>query len=141
MRRQMTPIACNTGSTAWPIGYCHGFPSPKSPRMLTRLRNGKCPPLIRDSMLMQLPVPLDCIKRTPRAPPRSAPAKRHTLFLCGQRDRLRAGIGERAVDQDAVAGIRHIGELRDVVAAQQVVELVLPARRAAVVIGHLRLRA
>src|SRR5438105_4772113 len=78
MRRQMTPIACNTGSTAWPIGYCHGFPSPKSPRMLTRVRNGKCPPLIKDSMLTQLPVPLDCISRTPRAPPRSAPASSAT---------------------------------------------------------------
>src|SRR6266542_6456517 len=44
-----------------------------------------------------------------------------------------ARIGQRAVDQDAVAGIRHIGELGDVVLAQEIVELVLPPRLA---VGH-----
>ena len=38
-------------------------------------------------------------------------------------------IGERAVYQDPVAGIGHVGELSDIVAAQQIVEIVLPAAR------------
>src|SRR5262249_1567752 len=57
-RRHFTPIASSTGTVAWPIGYCHGLPSPKSPRMLTSMRNGKRPPLISESMLTQLPTPL-----------------------------------------------------------------------------------
>src|SRR5262249_55175047 len=73
-RRPMTSIASSTRCVAWPMGNCQGFPSPKSPRMLTSVRNGKRPPLIRESMLMQLPTPLDCISSTARAPPRSAPA-------------------------------------------------------------------
>ena len=40
---------------------------------------------------------------------------------------MHAGIGKRAVDENAVAGIGHVGELGDVVAAEQIVELVLPA--------------
>src|SRR2546423_14998133 len=51
MRRQMTPIACNTGSAPWPIGYCHGLPSPPFPRMLTKLRNRECPPLVKGRMV------------------------------------------------------------------------------------------
>src|SRR5215472_3673649 len=43
-----------------------------------QVRNGKRPPLISDSMLTQFPVPLLCISRTPRAPPRSAPASSAT---------------------------------------------------------------
>jgi hypothetical protein len=38
-------------------------------------------------------------------------------------------ISERSVDQDPVAGIGHIGELSDIVAAQQIVEIVLPPAR------------
>ena len=59
--RHCTPIAAKTGSTAWPIGNCQGLPSPKSPRMLISMRKGKRPPFTSDSMLMQLPTPLDCI--------------------------------------------------------------------------------
>src|SRR5262249_7391412 len=33
-RRQVTPMASSTGAHALPMGYCHGLPSPKSPRML-----------------------------------------------------------------------------------------------------------
>jgi hypothetical protein len=61
------------------------------------------------------------------------------FLLGGQRHRLRAGVAKRAVDKDAVPGIRHIGELGDFVAAQEVIEFVLPARRAAVAVGHLRI--
>ncbi len=38
-------------------------------------------------------------------------------------------IGERSVDQYPVTGIGHIGELSDIVAAQQIVEIVLPPAR------------
>jgi hypothetical protein len=38
-------------------------------------------------------------------------------------------IGERSVDHDPVAGIGHIGKLSDIVAAQQIVEIVLPSAR------------
>jgi hypothetical protein len=58
-------------------------------------------------MLMQLPTPLLCIMRTPRAP--------------------HVGIGQRPVDQDAMPGIGHVGELGDVVLAQQIIHLILPA--------------
>jgi hypothetical protein len=61
-----------------PIGNCQGFPSPKSPRMLTSADSGNRPPLVSDSMLMQLPTPLLCSSKTPRAPPRSAPASNAT---------------------------------------------------------------
>ena len=54
--------------------------------------------------------------------------QRHALLLGGQRHGVDIGIGERAVDQDAVARVRHVGELRDLVLAQEVVDLVLPAR-------------
>ncbi len=54
--------------------------------------------------------------------------QRHALLLGGQRHRVHVRVGERAVDQDAVAGVGHIGELRDLVLAQQVVDLVLPGR-------------
>jgi len=82
---------------------------------------------ISDSMLMQLPVPLLCTNRTGRAPPKSAPASSATpSSSVGQCDRMRLRIGERPVDQKPVAGIRHIGELSDIVPAQQVIEFVLP---------------
>jgi hypothetical protein len=77
-RRHFTPMASSTVSVASPIGYCQGFPSPKSPRMLTSIRNGKRPPLISESMLTQLPTPLLWASSTPRAPPRSAPARSAT---------------------------------------------------------------
>ncbi|MHC2715237.1 hypothetical protein ACVIWV_004957 [Bradyrhizobium diazoefficiens] len=46
--------------------------------MVTRVRNGKRRIGISDSMLMQLPTPLDCISRTPRWPPVQAPARSAT---------------------------------------------------------------
>ncbi len=105
--------------------------------MLISVSNGKRPPLISDSMLMQLPVPLRLHQQdAARAAEIGAGEQRHALLLGGQRDRSGAGIGERAVDQDAVAGIGHIGELRDVVPAQEIVELVLPSSRRAVALIH-----
>ncbi len=79
--------------------------------MLTSVRNGKRPPLISDSMLMQLPTPLDCISSTAaRAAEIGAGGERHAFLLGGERDRAHAGVGERTVDQHGVAGVRHVGE-------------------------------
>ena len=61
-----------------------------------------------------------------RAAEIGAGQQRHALLLCGQGDGVDAGVGQRPVDQDPVPGIGDVGELRDVVAAQQVVDLVLP---------------
>ena len=86
---------------------------------------------------MQLPAPLYCINKTPRAPPRSAPAISATpSSSVVSATELHARIGQRAVDQDAVPGIRHIGELGDVVAAQQLVKLVRPAPGIIRAFGH-----
>src|SRR5262249_28917106 len=58
-----------------PIGTCHGFASPHSPRMVTIMSNGKPHTFTSESVLMQLPTPLLCMRRTPRSPPSQAPAK------------------------------------------------------------------
>jgi hypothetical protein len=88
-------------------------------------------------MLMQLPTPLLCIKQdAASAAEIGAGEQRHSLFFGRQRDRVYALIGKRAVDQDAVAGIRHIGELGDIVSAQKIVEIVLPAGRRAAIAAH-----
>ncbi len=46
--------------------------------MVTSVRNGKRKIWVSDSMLMQLPTPLDCINSTPRWPPAQAPASSAT---------------------------------------------------------------
>jgi hypothetical protein len=81
--------------------------------------------------LTQLPVPLLCIKRTPRAPPRSAPASIATpsSSLVSTTEWTSGSASDRSIDQDPVAGIGHIGELSDIVAAQKIVEIVLPPDR------------
>jgi hypothetical protein len=121
----MTLIARNIGSTAWPIGNCQGLPSPKSPRMLTSARNGKWPLLIKDSIFLQFPVPLDCISKTPRAPPEIGPGEQRDALLSRQCHRMNLWVGQRAVDQRLMAGIRNIGELGDIVPAQQRIERVV----------------
>ena len=75
---QRVPIVLRHVSTAFPIGICQGFCSPNSPLMETMVRKGKRPALIKDSILMQFPTPLLCIKSTPRLPPRWLPASRAT---------------------------------------------------------------
>ena len=45
-----------------------------------------------------------------RAAEIGAGQQRHAFLLGGQGDRMHAGVGERAVDQDAVPGIGDIGE-------------------------------
>ena len=40
---------------------------------------------------------------------------------------MHIGIGERAIDENAVSGIGYISKLRDPVAAQEVVKRMLPA--------------
>src|SRR5215212_5557341 len=69
-----TPAIRSASGVAVPIGTCHGLNSPHSPRIVTRVRKGKRPSRISDSMLTQLPTPLDCIRSTLRSPPSQAPA-------------------------------------------------------------------
>src|SRR6185437_7292568 len=64
----------STGSTIEPIGTCHGLNSSHSPRIVTSISIGKRQVRISESMLTQLPTPLDCINSTERSPPSHAPA-------------------------------------------------------------------
>src|SRR4051794_18662613 len=73
-----TPAIRSASGVAVPIGTCQGLNSPHSPRIVTRVRNGKRPRRISDSMLTQLPTPLDCIRSTLRSPPSQAPAQSAT---------------------------------------------------------------
>jgi hypothetical protein len=68
-------------------------------------------------MLMQLPVPLLCINKTPRTTEISAGEQGHSFLFGGQGDGMRLRISQRAVDQNPMAGIRDISELSDVVPA------------------------
>ena len=61
-----------------PIGTCHGLNSAHSPRIVTSMTSGKRQVFVSDSMLMQLPTPLDCISSAPRWPPSQAPASSAT---------------------------------------------------------------
>src|SRR5262249_2557438 len=140
-RRHFTPMASSTGTVACPIGNCHGLPSPKSPRMLTSVRNGNRPPLMSESMLMQLPTPLLHQQHAAFAAEIGAREQRHALLFGRERNGMNLGIGERTVDQDLVAGIGHIGELRHPAAAQQIVYFVLPGLRRALAFRAGRLRA
>ena len=70
----ITPMASSEGRVPCPIGICHGLNSPQSPRMVTIINSGMWQITGSDSMLMQLPTPLDCSSRTPRSPPSHAPA-------------------------------------------------------------------
>jgi hypothetical protein len=59
-------------------------------------------------------------------PPEVGPRQKgHTLFLGRQGHRMHLGTAERAVDQNTMAHIGHVGKLGDVV--RKVVDLVLPA--------------
>ncbi len=73
-RSTVTPMAASTAGVAAPMATCHGLNSAHSPRIVTTASSGKRQLAIRDSMLTQLPTPLDCISRTARCPPSQAPA-------------------------------------------------------------------
>ena len=70
----MTPESSSTPAVDCPIGTCQGLNSPYCPRMVTRISSGKRQVRASDSMLMQLPTPLDCISSAARSPPSQAPA-------------------------------------------------------------------
>ena len=57
-----------------PVGTCHGFSSPHSPRIVISSSSGPARMRGSASRLQQLPTPLDCISTTLRAPPSHAPA-------------------------------------------------------------------
>jgi hypothetical protein len=64
----------STGSTIDPIGTCQGLNSSHSPRIVISISSGNRQVLASDSMLTQLPSPLDCISSAERSPPSQAPA-------------------------------------------------------------------
>ena len=66
------------GRCRWPMCSCHGLNSPHSPRMVISISSGKRQAWVSESMLMQLPTPLLCIRRTPRWPPSQPPASSAT---------------------------------------------------------------
>ena len=123
----VTPIASSTGWVARPIGYCQGFFSPKSPRMLTSISSGKRPPLVNDNMLMQLPTPLLCNNKTPRASEIGTSQQGNILLLRRQGHRMHLRVRQGEVDEAAMSGIGHVGKLHDLVLARQIVDVVLPA--------------
>src|SRR5579883_702333 len=73
-RNTVTPMISSACRVALPIGICQGLNSAHSPRMVTKVRKGSRQLASSDSMLTQLPTPLDCIKSTARFPPSQAPA-------------------------------------------------------------------
>jgi hypothetical protein len=108
--------------------------------MLTRVRKRKPPALDQGQHVDAVPGAARLHQQdSARAAEIGAGEQRHPFLLGGQRYRAGLRVGERAVDQHPVAGIRHIGELGDVVAAQQIIERILPARRRASARVHRRL--
>ena len=88
-------MAFKAGSVACPIGTCQGLNSAHSPRMVTSISKGKREMVASESMLMQLPTPLDCIK-THAAHPAEPGARRDgdAFFLGRQHIRGDVLIGE-----------------------------------------------
>src|SRR5215467_721595 len=72
-RMTRIPIAASIGAVASPIGTCQGLNSAHSPRMVTSISSGVRVMVTNESMLTQLPTPLDCRRRTLRLPPSQAP--------------------------------------------------------------------
>jgi hypothetical protein len=68
-RRTWISMRPNTSGVVEPIGGCQALTSPHSPRIATMVRNGIRQIRMSDSILTQLPTPLDCISRTERSPP------------------------------------------------------------------------
>ena len=111
-----------------PIGTCHGLNSPNSPRMVTRVRQGKPQFFNSENMLMQLPTPLLCISSAARWPPSVAPAaSADALLLGGQHDVMDVGVVDAQLDQPAMAGIGHVADLADADAAELRIDRVRPA--------------
>ena len=87
---------------AWPIGTCQGLNSAHSPRMVTSVRQRKAAGRGSESMLMQLPTPLDCISSTARcAAEPGAGGEPDAFLLGGQHGGLDGGVAMRQLDQAA----------------------------------------
>ena len=61
---------------ACPIGTCHELNSPNSPRIVINVTKGKLQFDNIESILIQFPTPLLCIKRTDFLPPSHAPLEK-----------------------------------------------------------------
>jgi hypothetical protein len=118
------------------MGNCHGFPSAEIAAHAHEREEGESRALDQRQHVDAVadPARLHQQNRT-RAAEIGAGAERHALLLGRERDRMHRRIGERTVDQDGVAGVRHIAELRDVVRPQEIVELVLPGGLGAAAVG------
>ncbi len=123
----------SVGSTIEPIGTCQGLNSSHSPRIVTSISIGKRQARISDSMLTQLPTPLDCISSAERWPPSQAPAASAmpSSSVVSATSRM-SGIGLAARDQPRMAGVGHVADLADVGALEHLEQLVLPGLRLAV---------
>ena len=92
---------------------------------------------------MQLPTPLDCMSRTPRAPAEVCAGEEPDAFLLGgQRNGLDFRVVQGAVDEHPVPGVRDVGELGHAKFAQHPVDLVRPGRarlRLAALLAGIRL--
>ena len=120
----ITPIASSEGRVPCPIGTCQGLNSPQSPRMVTIINSGMWQITGSDSMLMQLPTPLDCSGQTPRSPPSHAPASIATPSSSVVSVTTRVfGIGLEGTDQTAVAGVRHHRDLANAGVLQHAIDL------------------
>jgi hypothetical protein len=89
------------GSTIEPIGTCHGLNSSHSPRMVMKVTIGRRQLRISDSMLTQLPTPLDCISSAARWPPSQAPAASATpsSSVVSDTSRMPASARQRAISR------------------------------------------
>ena len=109
------------------IGTCQGLNSAHSPRIVTSIRSGNRPITGSDSILMQLPTPLDCIRRTLRCPPSQAPTADRDPLLLGRehvRDNLR--IGRKQLDQRAMPSIGYVGHLMHIRGFQNAINIRRP---------------
>ena len=70
--------------------------------MVTSIKSGKRETVASDSMLMQLPTPLDCISNTLRSPPSQAPAAIATpsSSVVSTTSRISASAQQRSINRE-----------------------------------------
>ena len=126
-RRHITPIASSTGSTARPIGICHGFPLAEvaahadehQERKLPAAHQGEEIDAVSDTARLheQHSSPCAEVRAREQADP---------FFLGGEGDGVDVRVRKRPVDEHLVAGVGDVGDLRHVELAKHLVDLVRP---------------
>ena len=95
--------------------------------MVMNISSGKRQVRASDSMLMQLPTPLDCISSAQRSPPSQAPAASATpSSSVVSATSWMSRIGAAALDQPRMAGVGHIADLAHAGALERGVQPVRP---------------